>query len=126
LDTAGPGNVSITGSGGSGEDKCLLYKDVKFGRAATNVCSFAGFNFDLHGFNFVARVNTIPEFHYHPDDVNGAIAQCFLSKIIQTGDVLPLSINGDSSSSPPPFEWISLSTCLTGTSDLTLSIPHTQ
>ena len=39
--TTGLGNVSITGSGGSGEDKCLLYKDVKIGRAATNLCSFA-------------------------------------------------------------------------------------
>jgi hypothetical protein len=63
--TAGLGNVSIKGSGGSGEDKyvnaaltttlknpsnvslqtnglslAVFYKDVKIGRAAINVCSF--------------------------------------------------------------------------------------
>jgi hypothetical protein len=114
----------------------VFYKAVKIGRAAINVCSFAiesqrGSNFDLQVFNLVPGENTIPaEFHYHPDDANDTVAQSFLSEFIQTGDALPLSINGDSSSSPyaslvPALEGISLSTSLTGASDLTLSIPHT-
>jgi hypothetical protein len=94
--------------------------------------SHRGFNSDLQVFNLVPGENTIPaEFHYHPDDVNDTIAQSFLSEFIQTGDALPLSINGDSSSSAypslvPALEGISLSTSLTGTSELTLSIPHTK
>jgi hypothetical protein len=159
--TAGLGNVSITGSGGSGGNQFInanltttlqnpsnislqtndlslvvFYEDVKIGRAAINVCSFAskknqrGFNSDLQVFYLVPGENTIlAEFHYEPDNANDTIAQSFLGKFIQTGDKLPLTISGDSSSSPYPsliqaLEGVSLSASLNGTSDFPLSIPQ--
>ena len=158
--TAGLGNVSITGSGGSGGNQFInadltttlqnpsnislqtndlslivFYEDVKIGRAAINVCSLAsknqrGFNSDLQTFYLVPGENTIPaEFHYEPDNANDTTAQSFLGKFIQTGDKLPLTISGDSSSSPYPslvqaLEGVSLSTSLNSTSDFPLCIPQ--
>jgi hypothetical protein len=91
-----------------------------------------GFNSGLKEFNVVPGENAIPaKFHYEPDNANDTIAQSFLSEFIQTGNTLPLSIHGDSLSSPypslvPALEGISLSTSLNGTSNCPLSIPHTQ
>jgi hypothetical protein len=82
----------------------------------------------LQTFNLVPGENTIPaEFHYEPDNANDTIAQNYLSNFIQTGDTLPLLINGDESSSPFPslvqaLEGVSLSTRLNGASDIPLSI----
>jgi hypothetical protein len=82
----------------------------------------------LQTIDLVPGENTIPtEFHYEPDDANDTVAQSFLSEFIQTGDTLPLFINGDKSSSPFPslvqaLEGVSLSTRLDGTSDIPLSI----
>lgn len=81
----------------------------------------------LQTFNLVPGENAVPaEFHYEPDNANDTIAQSFLSEFIQTGDELPLSINGDDLSSPFPLlvqalEGVSLSTRLNGTSDIPLS-----
>lgn len=157
--TAGLGNVSITGSGGSGGNQyvnagltttlqnpssislltndlslAVFYKDVKIGHAAVNVSSFAYKTtvvliLTLQTFNLVPGENTIPaEFHYEPDNANDTVAQSFLSDFIQTGEILPLLINGDSSSSPFPslveaLEGVSLSTKLNGTHDNPLFIP---
>ena len=86
----------------------------------------------LQIFNLVPGENTIPaEFHYEPDDANDTVAQSFLSEFIQTGDTLPLFLNGDESSTPFPslvqaLEGVSLSTTLNGTSDIPLSILQTD
>jgi hypothetical protein len=78
----------------------------------------------LQTFNLVPGENTIPaEFHYEPDNANDTVAQSFLSEFIQTGDILPLLINGDESSSPFPsltqaLERVSLSTRLSGASGI--------
>jgi len=77
----------------------------------------------LQIFSLVPGENAIPaEFHYEPDNANDTVAQSFLSDFIQSGDTLPLFINGDESSSPFPslvqaLEGVSLSTRLDGTSD---------
>ncbi|KAI0298570.1 hypothetical protein BC826DRAFT_1096594 [Russula brevipes] len=127
------GNVTVTGSGGSGGNQyinadlttelrnpsnisltsndvslAVFYKDVKIGRAAINAL------------NLIPGENTIlSEFHYNPDDANDTTAQSFLSDFIQTGNTLPLSIKGDSSSSPYPsllaaLEGVSVSANLVG------------
>ncbi|KAI9459105.1 hypothetical protein F5148DRAFT_1001220 [Russula earlei] len=126
-------NVSITGSGRNGVKRYIIasltallhnpsditllikdislavfYRDVKIGRAVINTLNL------VPGENMVSS-----EFHYEPDDANDPIAQTFLSNFIQTGDTLPLSIKGDSSSTPypslvPAIEGISLFTGLTG------------
>jgi len=83
-------------------------------------------------FNLVPGENAIPaEFHYEPDNANDTVAQSFLSEFIQTGDTLPLFVNGDESSSPFPslvqaLEGVSFSTRLNGTSDSPLSILQTE
>jgi hypothetical protein len=82
----------------------------------------------LQTFNLVPGENAIPaEFYYEPDSANDTVAQSFLSEFIQTGDSLPLLINGDESSSPFPslaqaLEGVSLSTRLNGASDIPLDI----
>jgi hypothetical protein len=89
-------------------------------------------NLTLQTFNLVPGENTIPaEFHYEPDNANDTVAQSFLSEFIQTGDTLPLFLNGDESSSPFPslvqaLEGVSLSTGLSSTSDIPLSILKTD
>ena len=86
----------------------------------------------LQTFNIVPGENAIPaEFRYEPDNANDTVAQSFLSEFIQTGDTLPLFINGDESSSPFPslvqaLEGVSLPTRLNGTSDTPLSILQTE
>lgn len=86
----------------------------------------------LQTFSLVPGENMIPaEFHYDPDNANDTVAQSFLSIFIQTGDTLPLFLNGDESSSPLPslvqaLEEVSLSTRLNGTSDIPLSILQTE
>jgi hypothetical protein len=78
----------------------------------------------LQALNLIPGENTIlSEFHYNPDDANDTTAQSFLSDFIQTGDTLPLSIKGDSSSSPYPsllaaLEGASVSASLVGKSGL--------
>jgi hypothetical protein len=85
-----------------------------FGRSQTDSDS------DLQTLNLVPGENSISaEFHYEPDNANDTTAQSFLSEFIQTGDSLPLTIKGDSSSSPypslvPALEGISLTSSLTG------------
>jgi hypothetical protein len=86
----------------------------------------------LQIFNLVPGENTIlAEFRYEPDNANDTVAQSFLSEFIQTGDTIPLFINGDESSSPFPslvqaLEGVSLSTRLDGASDIPPSILQTK
>lgn len=131
--TADLSNVSITGSGGNRGNEfinadttttlqnpsnislqtndvslAVFFKDVKIGRAAINTLNLSP------GENKVAT-----EFHYEPDNANDTTAQSFLSEFLQSGDILPLSIKGDQSSSPypslvPALEGVSLTTSLTG------------
>jgi hypothetical protein len=59
------------------------------------------------------------EFHYEPADVNDTVAESFLTSFVQSGDVLPLTVQGDSASSPftslnPALEGVTLQTSVTG------------
>jgi len=85
-----------------------FFKDVEIGRAVVN-------NFDL-----VPGKNSMPaEFHYQPANANDTVAQSFLTEFLSTGNDIPLTIKGDSQSSPfgslvVGLEGVSLSTSLTG------------
>ncbi|KAG0700311.1 hypothetical protein DFH29DRAFT_758728, partial [Suillus ampliporus] len=71
-------------------------------------------------FNFVPGENTmLGEFHYEPANPNDTIAEGFLTSFLQTGDSLPLTIQGDSASTPftslqPTLEGLTLMTSVTG------------
>lgn len=59
------------------------------------------------------------EFRYEPADANNTIAESFLTSFVQSGDVLPLAVEGDSTSSPftslnPALEGVTLHTSVTG------------
>jgi len=128
-------DVKITGSGGAGGSQYVLsplittlnnpsnislntvdislptfFKGVEIGRAVVN-------NFDL-----VPGKNSMPaEFHYQPANANDTIAQSFLTEYLSTGEDVPLTIKGDSQSSPfgsliVGLEGVELSTALTGIS----------
>ena len=63
--------------------------------------------------------NIAGEFHYEPADVNDTVAESFLTSFVQSGDVLPLTVQGDGSSSPfaslnPALEGVTLQTSVTG------------
>ncbi|PFH51992.1 hypothetical protein AMATHDRAFT_74502 [Amanita thiersii Skay4041] len=107
-------NVTVAGSGGAGGNEFIvsplttmlqnpsnvslstnnialpvIYQGVRLGRAAIN-------SFDLvPGGNIVDT-----EFHYQPDNANDTVAQSFLTRFIQSTDDIPLTIDGDSASSP--------------------------
>ncbi|KIJ67573.1 hypothetical protein HYDPIDRAFT_180379 [Hydnomerulius pinastri MD-312] len=126
-------NVSITGSGGNGGNQYIVsplttilenpsnvslstvdialpvyYNDVMIGRAA----------FDT--FNLVPGENSMAgEFHYEPANANDTVAEGFLTSFVQGGDVLPLTVKGDASSSPfaslgPALEGVTLQSSVTG------------
>ncbi|KAI0773181.1 hypothetical protein BD413DRAFT_603560 [Trametes elegans] len=86
----------------------VIYQGVQLGRAAID---------SLH---LVPGENTIEtEFHYAPADANDTTAQEFLTEFLQTADDIPLTIKGDSDSSPfgslqPALEGVELSTSLHG------------
>ncbi|EIW82896.1 hypothetical protein CONPUDRAFT_101346 [Coniophora puteana RWD-64-598 SS2] len=131
--TATVTNVSITGSGGSGGNQYVkapltttlnnpsnvslqtvdislpvFYKDIQLGQAA------------FSPFNLVPGENSIPgDFLYFPANANDTTAESFLTDFLQTGDDLPLTIKGDSGSSPfaslqPALEGVSISTSVKG------------
>ncbi|KAH7915074.1 hypothetical protein BJ138DRAFT_1122997 [Hygrophoropsis aurantiaca] len=131
--TATTSNVSITGSGGNGGDQYIIspitttmqnpsnvslstvdialpvyYNDVMIGRAA------------ISPFNLTPGENVMAgEFQYAPANANDTVAQSFLTSFVQSGDVLPLTIKGDSASSPfaslqPALEGVTLATSVTG------------
>lgn len=88
----------------------VTYKGVVLGRAAIDTLDL------VPGENTIAT-----EFHYAPADANDTIAQGFLTEFLQTDDDIPLTIKGDSESSPfgslqPALEGVELSTSLKGTS----------
>ncbi|KAG1742190.1 hypothetical protein EDB19DRAFT_1702736 [Suillus lakei] len=126
-------NISISGSGGNGGNQYIIspltssmnnpsnvsldtvdialpvyYQDVMIGRAAFNP------------FNLVPGENTMPgEFQYEPANPNDTVAEAFLTSFLQTGNSLPLTIQGDSASTPfaslqPALEGVTLTTSVTG------------
>ncbi|TFK54041.1 hypothetical protein OE88DRAFT_1732763 [Heliocybe sulcata] len=126
-------NVSITGSGGNGGNEYVkapltttlqnpsnitlqtvdialpvYYNDVMLGRAS------------ISPFDLVPGENVVPtEFRYAPNDANDTIAQGFLTEFLQSSDNLPLTIRGDSDSTPfgslqPALEGLQITTSLTG------------
>ncbi|KAF8557967.1 hypothetical protein OG21DRAFT_1504634 [Imleria badia] len=126
-------NVSITGSGGTNGAQYIIsplstvlnnpsnvslstmdialpvyYENVMVGRAAFNA------------FNLVPGENNMAgEFHYEPANANDTVAESFLTSFVQSGNVLPLTVQGDSASSPftslnPALEGVTLQTSVTG------------
>ncbi|KIK68835.1 hypothetical protein GYMLUDRAFT_34828 [Collybiopsis luxurians FD-317 M1] len=107
-------NVTVTGSGGNGGDEYIvspltttldnpsnvslettdialpvIYEGTMIGRAA------------ISSFDLVPGSNIIPsEFHYEPENANDTTAQAFISSFLTGSDALPLSIDGDSASTP--------------------------
>ncbi|KAI9066059.1 hypothetical protein FKP32DRAFT_1566723 [Trametes sanguinea] len=86
----------------------VIYKGVMLGRAAIDTLDL------VPGENTIAT-----EFHYAPADANDTTAQAFLTEFLQTDDDIPLTIKGDSDSSPfaslqPGLEGVELSTSLKG------------
>ncbi|KAG1761975.1 hypothetical protein EDD22DRAFT_893760 [Suillus occidentalis] len=126
-------NISISGSGGNGGDQYIIspltssmnnpsnisldtvdialpvyYQNVMIGRAAFN------------SFNLIPGEDSMPaEFHYEPANPNDTVAEAFLTSFLQTGDSLPITIQGDSASTPfaslqPALEGVSLTSSVTG------------
>ncbi|KAF9071074.1 hypothetical protein BDP27DRAFT_1419362 [Rhodocollybia butyracea] len=107
-------NVTVTGSGGSGGNQFIVspltttlknpsnisldttdislpvfYEGTQIGQAAINT------------FDLVPGTNVMPaEFHYEPADSNDTIAQSFIANFLTSSGSLPLSIEGDSASTP--------------------------
>ncbi|KAG8213768.1 hypothetical protein J3R82DRAFT_10478 [Butyriboletus roseoflavus] len=113
--TAAINNVSITGSGGTNVVDITLpvyYENVMIGRAAFN-CFSRTFNL-MPGENTMAR-----EFQYEPADANNTVAESFLTSFVQSGNILPLTVQGDGASSPftslnRALEGVTLQTSVTG------------
>ena len=86
----------------------VYYKDVLLGRAV------------IDPLNLVPGDNVIStEFRYAPNDANDTTAQAFLTEFLQTDDTIPLTIKGDSDSSPfaslvPALEGAEITTSLKG------------
>jgi hypothetical protein len=67
------------------------------------------------------------EFQYSPADANDTVAQSFLTSFLQGDSVLPLTVKGDSASSPfaslePALEGVTLQTSVTGECRRQLSV----
>lgn len=59
------------------------------------------------------------EFHYQPNDANDTVAQSLLSSYLESTDAIPLTIKGDSESSPyaslvPALEGVALTSSFNG------------
>ncbi|KAF7983257.1 hypothetical protein HWV62_22882 [Athelia sp. TMB] len=86
----------------------VIYSGTQLGRAS------------ISPFNLVPGENTIPtEFLYEPADANDTTAQAFLTQFLQTSDTIPLTVQGDSASTPygslqPALEGVTLQTSVTG------------
>ncbi|KIJ47323.1 hypothetical protein M422DRAFT_164299, partial [Sphaerobolus stellatus SS14] len=100
-----PSNITLNTNGIS---LPVFFENVQIGRAV------------IDEFDLVPGMNVVPsEFHYMPADSNDTTAQSFLSSFLVSADTLPLTIKGDSASSPfgslvPALEGVSLSTSLKG------------
>ncbi|KAJ3868577.1 hypothetical protein EV359DRAFT_77557 [Lentinula novae-zelandiae] len=107
-------NVTVTGSGGTGGNEFInapltttlenpsnisldtidialpvYYEGSMVGRASINTL------------NLVPGANTVPsEFHYEPANSNDSVAQSFIADFLTSNSSLPLSITGDSASTP--------------------------
>ncbi|KAH0827584.1 hypothetical protein J3R83DRAFT_4307 [Lanmaoa asiatica] len=135
--TAAINNVSITGSGGTNGDQYIIsplttvmnnpsnvllstvdialpvyYENVMIGRAAFNFCPRRSI--------WCPAKNTMAgEFQYEPTYANDTVAESFLTSFVQSGNVLSLTVQGDSVSSPftslnPALEGVTLHTSVTG------------
>ncbi|KAJ3850500.1 hypothetical protein EV368DRAFT_84496 [Lentinula lateritia] len=106
--------VTVTGSGGTGANEFInapltttlenpsnisldtidialpvYYEGSMIGRALINT------------FNLVPGTNSVPsEFHYEPANSNDSVAQSFIADFLTSNNSLPLSIKGDSASTP--------------------------
>lgn len=86
----------------------VFYQGVQLGRAV------------IDPLNLVPGDNTLQTvFHYEPADANDTTAQAFVTELLQTDDDIPLTIKGDSESSPfaslvPALEGTEISTSLKG------------
>ncbi|KAF9245017.1 hypothetical protein BU15DRAFT_85819 [Melanogaster broomeanus] len=86
----------------------VYYNDVMIGRAAFST------------FNLIPGEDSLSaEFQYAPANANDTVAQEFLTSFVQSGDVLPLTVKGDSASSPfaslqPALEGVTLQSSVTG------------
>ncbi|KAJ3724969.1 hypothetical protein DFJ43DRAFT_1197841 [Lentinula guzmanii] len=126
-------NVTVTGSGGTGGNEFIVapltttlenpsnvsldttdialpvyYEGTMIGRAAINT------------FDLVPGTNAVPsEFHYEPSNSNDSVAQSFIADFLTSTNSLPLSIKGDSASTPidslkEALSGLSLDTSLSG------------
>ncbi|KAI0049858.1 hypothetical protein FA95DRAFT_1604022 [Auriscalpium vulgare] len=124
-------DVKITGSGGGGAyvnaDLTTTLQNPSNISLLTNDVSFAVFyegtklgRAVVDTLDLVPGQNEVPShFHYQPDNANDTTAQSFLSDFLQSDKTLPLTIKGDSESSPygsliPALEGVSLSSSLQG------------
>ncbi|KAE9401586.1 hypothetical protein BT96DRAFT_918717 [Gymnopus androsaceus JB14] len=129
-------NVTVTGSGGTGGDQYIVsplttaldnpsnislqttdialpvyYEGVLIGSAAIDT------------FNLVPGLNSFPaEFQYEPTNANDTTAQSFITNFLTSTETLPLSIIGDSSSTPidslqEALSGLNLTTSLQGMGD---------
>ncbi|KAH0589321.1 hypothetical protein H2248_005083 [Termitomyces sp. 'cryptogamus'] len=112
--TATLNNVSIQGSGGVGGSEYIISPLTTILQNPSNITLntvdislpviFSGTKIGravIDPFHLVPGENpSITEFRYQPDNANDTTAQAFLSKFIQTGDALDLTIHGDDNSSP--------------------------
>lgn len=104
----------------------VYYENVMIGRAAFNVSQRLIHGSSVLNSAFSQTFNLMPgenamagEFQYEPVDANDTVAESFLTSFVQTGSVLPLTVQGDSASSPftslnPALEGVTLQTSVTG------------
>ncbi|KAH9934026.1 uncharacterized protein BXZ73DRAFT_100865 [Epithele typhae] len=88
----------------------VFFKGVQLGRAVIDPLDLVPGENTLHA-----------EFHYAPNDANDTTAQGFVTELLQTGDTIPLTIKGDSESSPfaslaSALEGVEIDTSITGLS----------
>ncbi|KAG1896026.1 uncharacterized protein F5891DRAFT_1165745 [Suillus fuscotomentosus] len=120
-------NISISGSGGNGGNQYIISPLTSSMNNLSNISldmvdiALPVYYQDL--FNLVPGENTIPgEFHYEPvttANLNDTIAEVFLTSFLQTGNSLPVTIQGDSASTPfaslqPALEGVTLTSSVTG------------
>ncbi|KAI6169518.1 hypothetical protein EDD17DRAFT_1748665 [Pisolithus thermaeus] len=112
--TASIRNVSISGSGGNQYIISPLTTTLQ--NLSNTYITVNAFN----PFDLVPGDNSMQgEFQYEPADASDTVSQSFLTSFIQSGDILPLSVKGDATSTPftslqLTLEGVTLSTSVTG------------
>ncbi|KAH7875192.1 uncharacterized protein C8R40DRAFT_1170817 [Lentinula edodes] len=107
-------NVTVTGSGGTGGNEFInapltttLENPSNISLDTTDIAlpvyyegSMVGRAF-INNLNLVPGTNSVPsEFHYEPANSNDSVAQSFIADFLTSNNSLPLSIKGDSASTP--------------------------